>query len=202
MPDTAIGLMAKFPIEGEVKTRLAKDIGYPKALAVYTKLLNNATMLMRNLPGDRFFRTAFISPADKISDFKNLYHGFDQIYSQQGDDLGDRMLNALDTLLSVDITDRAILIGSDIPGIDQCHIEESRQLLDNADLVLGPTEDGGYYLIGLKLTQKALFSGIDWGTDLVFSQTLQKAMQLNLIVKQLPRLRDLDTIEDMRHFKY
>lgn len=201
MPDTALGLMAKFPLEGKVKTRLAADIGSTKALTVYLKLLADAVALVRGLKKERFRRTALVAPAEKANAFKAMYPGFDHVMAQQGDDLGQRMLRAFEQLLKGNDIDRAVLIGCDIPDIDTALIEESRQLLDKADLVLGPTEDGGYYLIGLKKPYKALFKNIDWGTNSVLERTLVQARKVKLKVALLPRLHDLDTLDDLKRFE-
>jgi glycosyltransferase A (GT-A) superfamily protein (DUF2064 family) len=111
------------------------------------------------------------------------------------------MFHALTKLLSLDGIDHAMLIGSDIPGLNADLIIEARHLLEKADLVLGPTEDGGYYLVGLNKLTSELFYDMGWGTDTVFDQTVDRAQQMNLRVELLPRLRDLDTVDDLKHFK-
>jgi rSAM/selenodomain-associated transferase 1 len=201
MLEAAVGLMARFPQLGEVKTRLVPDVGEKRALIVYQELLDHAVAVTLNLDGERFYRTAFVTPAESIFQFKSIYPRLDRLYCQTGDDLGARMLNAFATLLEREHLPCAILIGADIPAIDSNLIAEAHNALADNDLVLGPTHDGGYYLIGMNRPLKQLFTDIQWSTDQVLTQTLVIADRDRLKPQMLPVLRDLDDMTDLQHFK-
>ncbi len=121
------------------------------------------------------------------------------IWDQVGDNLGARMAHAFQSALGAPYRS-AIIIGTDIPGITAPLLTTACNSLNDHDLVLGPTEDGGYYLIGLRSPNPQLFENVPWSTDTVFSLTHEKAKMLNLTIKILPMLRDLDTIEDLQAF--
>ncbi len=200
MPDTAIGLMARYPRIGQVKTRLARSVGDEDALRIYRTLLGETCRLVTGLDGDEFIRTVFVTPISDLAVFKSEYSGFDRLYEQRGSDLGERMQNALGTLLSIAGVSKAMLIGADCPVLTAEHIRNASSLLSSYDLTLGPTSDGGYYLIGLKTVRPGLFCQIKWGTSAVMSGTLSVAQTLRLRVGLLPELRDLDDEQDLEYF--
>ena len=121
------------------------------------------------------------------------------IWEQVGDDLGARMSHAFQSALGAPYQS-AIIIGTDIPGITVQLISSAMKSLQDHDVVVGPTEDGGYYLIGLRSPTPKLFENIAWSTNTVFAQTQEKADAMGLSLKFLPMLRDLDTIEDLQAF--
>jgi rSAM/selenodomain-associated transferase 1 len=121
------------------------------------------------------------------------------VWDQVGDDLGLRMAHAFQTALESSYQS-AIIMGTDIPGITAPLITMAYKSLQDHDMVLGPTVDGGYYLIGLRAPAPELFENISWSTDSVFSLTEEKAKAIGLSLKILPRLRDLDTVEDLQVF--
>ncbi len=114
---------------------------------------------------------------------------------QVGDDLGQRMLNAFCDALQG--ADRAVIIGTDCPGITPMLLADAFARLHSHDIVLGPATDGGYYLIGLRQVVEDLFVGIAWGTDQVFVTTVAIAEAHNLTIARLPVLSDVDRPEDM-----
>jgi uncharacterized protein len=118
---------------------------------------------------------------------------------QQGKDLGERMSNALLQAFAAGYT-KVLLIGSDCPDISRALVSEGFMLLDTHDIVLGPAHDGGYYLIGLRRPEPELFLNMEWGTERVLQQTLDKICAAKLSVALLPELRDIDRIEDLRHY--
>ncbi len=121
------------------------------------------------------------------------------IWDQIGDDLGARMAQAFQIALGNPYKS-GIIIGTDIPGITGSILSAAFKSLEEHDVVMGPTEDGGYYLIGLKNNVPELFENIAWSTGTVFSVTQEKAKELGLSLKILPKLRDLDTEEDLHVF--
>ena len=117
---------------------------------------------------------------------------------QMGNDLGDRMGNAFKEVFFQGF-DRVLLIGSDIPDLPNRLIDEALAALKNYDAVLGPSHDGGYYVIGFRRNAflPQVFSGITWGTPEVFEQTMGILRKANLSVYTLSVWRDIDTIADL-----
>lgn len=117
----------------------------------------------------------------------------------QGANLGVRMLAALEDGLSR--YERVILVGSDCPGLDPDYLRAAATALENRDLVLGPSDDGGYVLIGCRRVHPGVFAGVAWGGDQVLEQTLQRLQSLNLSVGLLPERYDVDTPSDLRRWR-
>lgn len=200
MPETAIGLMAKYPEAGKVKTRLAATIGEKAALEIYGELLQDTCELVTGLGGADFYRAVFVTPDLRVEAFESRYQGFDTYQKQEGGDLGQRMQAAFENLLDVPRVSRAMLVGADCPELGPELIVTAAEFLRQNDVVLGPSHDGGYYLIGMNVVQNALFGGIAWSTAAVFDETVAAAEAAGLAVGQLPVLRDLDDGEDLRYF--
>jgi rSAM/selenodomain-associated transferase 1 len=187
------------PEKGRVKTRLAREIGEEKALDLYKVLVEKMLSALEKSGLDH--RICFF-PADKKALVKD-WLGPDHIYlPQKGDDLGLRMGNALSRAFD-DGAQKAILVGTDIPDIKDSHLLSALDLLDKNNVVLGPSLDGGYWLIGFQRKQFCpdLFSRVDWGTDSVFSTTIEKCRKADLSPGILPALRDIDTLADLRLFE-
>lgn len=197
---TAVGIMAKQPRAGRVKTRLAATIGDIAALDVYTSLLNRICKTVRGLDIAACHRCILVDPPESVDFFMLMYPGFDSIRPQCEGDLGRRMHRALAELLRTDNVGKAILVGTDIPEIDPDLIAAAIASLDTHDAVVGPTDDGGYYLIGMSAAHEALFDCPGWGTDTVLSRTLELAQAHDLSIGLLPTLRDLDTRVDLDYF--
>ncbi|MBD3402852.1 DUF2064 domain-containing protein [candidate division GN15 bacterium] len=197
-----VGVMAKLPRIGHVKTRLARSIGDEAALSVYEALLLRACRLVSNLDATTHHRSLHATPPDGVAWFQAAYGSrFDRIYPQRGRDLGERMYHALESLLVEETCGKAILIGTDIPDISPESFTAAARELESHDLVLGPTDDGGYYLIGMRRPIRELFVDIDWGTVFVFDQTVRVVKDLGISLALLPILRDLDNNDDYRHFR-
>jgi hypothetical protein len=116
---------------------------------------------------------------------------------QSGADLGARMSAAFDEAFGSGAR-RVALVGSDVPRLSRDDIRLALGSLEDHDLVLGPAQDGGYYLVALDARRPALFDGIAWGTASVLAATLEKAAALGLTVRVLEERRDVDTVEDLR----
>lgn len=124
---------------------------------------------------------------------------FDKHVQAEGD-LGKRMAHAFSVTLAEQ--EKAIIIGSDCPDINPDIIEDAFDRLDLADVVIGPTLDGGYYLLGMKTDQNHLFQEMAWSTDSVFADTKEKMICANLLYSVMPTLSDLDNIEDLLKFPH
>jgi hypothetical protein len=186
----------KNPEKGKVKTRLASAVGGEMAVRLYKRFL--LEMLSTLNKGTFLFYLCFY-PADALEDLRK-WLGEEYLYmTQQGEDLGERMKNGFMEALAMKFK-RVVLIGSDIPDLPLEFIEEAFTSLQEKDVVIGPSLDGGYYLIGFKDKKFSarVFEGIHWSTESVFEKTLKVLKQEGLTVHTLQPLRDIDTVEDLR----
>ncbi|MDH5428200.1 MAG: TIGR04282 family arsenosugar biosynthesis glycosyltransferase [Nitrospirota bacterium] len=195
---TALIVFAKAPVVGQVKTRLCPPLTPDEAASLHGSLVLDLLERCQSLQGcDRILAGA---PTPDHPFFGAMKTRFKiPIWEQVGEDLGVRMSHAFQSALGSPYQS-AIIIGTDIPGITAPLMTTACKSLHDHDLVLGPTVDGGYYLIGLRSPVPELFAGIPWSTETVCSLTQEKAQALGLSVKMLPMLRDLDTIEDLQVF--
>ena len=174
-------IFARVPKLGQVKTRLADKIGKKKALKVYKYLLNRTINIkvLSNIEVKTYW-------TDKETDSN---------YYQIGNDLGERMYNALTDESKKG--NKVCLVGTDTPELTSLIIEQAYQELDTQDVVFGPSIDGGYYLVGFKNKPlSALFLNKVWSHKKVLNDALATCDSLNLKVGLLPPLLDIDTIED------
>lgn len=192
------GLLAKYPEAGKVKTRLARHIGGEGAARVY-KII--AERVFRDTSPDRdagFGRMIFYSPPGDEGRFESWIPG-EGLLPQRGRDIGEIMGNAL-----LDLFDRgaskAVITGVDIPDLNRTIISDAFLKLENTDVVIGPAEDGGYYLIGMKTEYPEIFQGISWSTGKVFDETIRTVERMGLSYSIVKTLSDVDRIEDIiRH---
>lgn len=195
---TALIVFAKAPVPGQVKTRLCPPLTPDEAASLHGSLVLDLLERCQTLNGcDRILAGAPTSEHPFFGAMKTRFKI--PIWEQVGEDLGARMAHAFQSALGTPYRS-ALIIGTDIPGITVPLMTTACKSLHDHDLVLGPTVDGGYYLIGLRSPVPELFAGIPWSTDIVCSLTQEKAQALKLSVKILPMLRDLDTMEDLQFF--
>jgi rSAM/selenodomain-associated transferase 1 len=187
----------KNPEKGKVKTRVASAIGDKMAMKLYRRFL--LEMLSTLNRGTFLFYLCF-HPENSLNDLKD-WLGDHYLYTpQMGENLGQRMKNGFVEAFSMNFK-RVVLIGSDIPDLPLEFIEEAFNSLGEKDAVIGPSFDGGYYLIGFrdKTFSPKVFEGIPWSTERVFEDTMKILKQEGLLVHTLPRWRDIDTIEDLKN---
>jgi len=187
------------PEKGRVKTRLARDIGEEKALALYEKFVQITLSAVEKSGLDHMI---CFFPADRKAVVEK-WLGPDHLYiSQVGCDLGQRMKNALSKVFTGG-AGKVVLTGTDIPDISSSGLLAAMELLDSNDVVIGPSMDGGYWLIGFRRDGFCpdLFSRVDWGTDSVFSTTIERCKVFELSIGILPVLQDIDTLEDLQSFQ-
>ena len=199
----ALAIFCKTPERGFVKTRLAASVGEQKALEIYLGLLKITDGETRSFSSSRnlFVTSALEDSIEKMRSTLQQYDLFTDPKTsftiQQGEDLGQRMSAAFENLLKNHRS--VVLIGCDLPELTSALISNAFNALQSNDVVIGPSCDGGYYLIGLNKETPDLFKEISWSTEKVLSQTLEKAGRLSLKVQLLDQLRDIDTLEDL-HF--
>lgn len=183
-----LAIFARAPVLGRVKTRLAADVGAEAALAAYRKLL--ALTLARLGPPNDGFRAELWVEGDSatLRDWEQRM----PLRRQPQGDLGERMAAAFADGVNV-------LAGCDIPQISADYVRTALAALADADLVLGPTEDGGYCLVAMNEPQPQIFAGIPWSTDAVLAATLDAASGLEVVL--LNPLWDVDVAEDLERWR-
>ena len=186
--DADLILMIKNPIMGRVKTRLAKDIGDENALAIYLVLLERTLSLAKDWRGrTHIFFSDYVDPS-LVWDCQFL------CYIQSDGDLGQRLIDASKRVFLEHPNTPKLIIGSDCYDLGKTHLEAALQILKDNDFVLGPSEDGGYYLIGMKEFSPFVFQGVQWSTATVFEESVQLIEDHQKIYKSLPVLLDIDDI--------
>ncbi len=189
----ALIIFTRNPELGKCKTRLAKTIGDKNALEVYKFLLNHTASISKEVKADRY---VFYSENIKNEDLWDS--GLFRKKLQKGDDLGERMANAFAELLEIGY-EKVVIIGSDLLDLDADLVNTAFAQLDFNDSVIGPALDGGYYLLGLKNLYHNLFKNKAWGTSSVLKDTLNDLQSSKIHL--LKELNDIDTFEDMQHYK-
>jgi rSAM/selenodomain-associated transferase 1 len=192
-------VVAKTPQPGEVKTRLLTKLTPEEATDLYSCFIRDRIREIGRLKGVDL-AIAYTPEASKAYFERFLSNGF-RLFPQQGRDLGERLHNIFVQQLGRGYQSVCI-IDSDTPDLPRSLVTRAFQWLaeDAADAVFGPCEDGGYYLVGLRQTQPALFSGIPWSTDQVLPLSLKKAAANGLRTRLLPDWNDLDTVDDLLAF--
>lgn len=195
MNNCAVAIFIKAPVPGRVKTRLGCHIGAVAACDLYRSMVDHAigVVIESGLPliichdgSLEELPAEWLAPAAAV-------------IKQHGDNLGERMLKVFNCLFDEGF-DQALIIGSDIPGIDAACISRASAMLDSHQMVIGPALDGGYYLIGFNRGDfyPDVFENIPWSSDQVLPLTLKAASSANISVAALHPLRDMDTLDDLR----
>ncbi len=190
----------KSPEEGKVKSRLAETVGEATACRLYKNFTLDLLETLEKVSGEErcALQLYFHPPGSERLIVDWLGNGYRYV-PQQGKDLGERMGNAFQGCFSEGF-DSALLIGSDIPDLPDRIVKEGFASLQRSDAVIGPSLDGGYYLIGFKSDTfiGEVFEGISWGTAGVLKRTMKVFRQRKAGVSILPSWRDIDTYEDLK----
>ena len=190
----ALGIMTKAPQAGKVKTRLTPPLAPEEAAALNICFLRDLSQSISQACAESPARGVGIyMPVGTESSYKNIFPKEFFLIPQRDGDFGDRLTLAAEDLFSVGF-ESVCLINSDSPTVPASTFAEAANELAKAGdrVVLGPSEDGGYYLIGLKKLHKRLFEQIEWSTERVFDQTMKRAKEIGVAVHQLPTGFDVD----------
>lgn len=193
MKSTSKNLLLIFtrnPELGKVKTRLAKDVGDETALEIYKFLIEHTVSVTKDLSVEKEVHYSVKIRENDLWD--------NAIFSkklQQGEDLGERMQYAFEQGFKAGYQN-IIIIGSDLYDLNKEDIEEAFVDLQEYDAVVGPAEDGGYYLLGMNFLTSQVFKNKNWGTDSVLQDTLKDLKNKN--VKLLEPRNDVDYLEDIQ----
>jgi len=196
--DRCIIVFIKPPESGNVKQRLAHSIGNDHATHLYQAFIQDTLHILATASYPVFL---FVSPSEKNNTFLNQLQKKYVAYTQQGTSLGERMDQALHQMIQEGYH-QLLLIGSDSPDLPVDFFHHAFSSLSHVDVVLGPSSDGGYYLIGCTPSGfcHEIFSNIPWSTSQVLSQTLQRCRKTNKSVELLPVWYDIDTLVDLHGF--
>jgi hypothetical protein len=199
MRRNAVTIMAKAPRAGEVKTRLSPPLSPRDAAELYRCFLLDKIEQVRTLT------TASPAIAYTPPDGRGFFEGVAPdflLVPQRGPDLGARLANSFEHIFAMGHA-AAFAIDSDTPTLPTAYLEQALNLIatPGIDLVLGPSEDGGYYLIGLRALTRELFEDMPWSTAQVVPETFRRAEGKGLKVAALPPWFDIDTPEDLEQLE-
>lgn len=193
VPDVTVAVFARAPVIGQVKTRLAQDLGAREALCVHRALLERTLAVVSA-------GAAWTAELWLAGDTDSMGEVALPVLAQVDGDLGQRMCAS-----ARDIVARGswvVIVGCDCPVMSVAYIGQAIAALERGhDVVFGPAEDGGYALIGLRRSHPRLFDDIAWSTSSVLEQSLERAAELDLSVALLDMVWDVDTVEDWRRWR-
>jgi rSAM/selenodomain-associated transferase 1 len=195
----ALILMTRVPVPDKTKTRLSDTFSPEKCTELHFCFLKD---IFRTLDSLKEKLDIYITYTEE-KDFyimKELVPEYIKCFPQEGESLGERMLNAIDKVLSKG-HEKAALIGSDVPQLEGEEILKAFEILNLRDLCFGPTFDGGYYLVAMKKPCNEVFSkDITWGGSTVLEATIKHCQDLNLSISLVKTYNDIDVKEDVENF--
>lgn len=192
-------IMTRVPIPNKTKTRLMDIYNGVECASLHKCFLKDVFKVAENLKDNLHIFLSY-TPEDGYHLLEDLKPDYIKSFPQVGNNLGDRMHNCISYLHQLKY-DKIVLIGSDIPEIKEEYIKNALINLDTSDICLGPTYDGGYYLVGVKKPCMEIFhTKINWGKKTVFNRTVEIAENIGLKVSFTNKCRDIDTKEDIRDF--
>jgi hypothetical protein len=190
-------ILAKAPIRGRVKTRLVPPLTHEQSLALHQAFIKDTLERVSRLGGIKLCLGYY--PRGYKHKFNGLLPPGTELFCQRGKDLGERMKNALQRYLMH--AEQVVVIGADSPCLPTSYIQDAFGQLDSHQLVIGPALDGGYYLIGGRVTAPEAFSHIPWGTERVFELTRARLTRSGYKYAVLPAWFDIDRPEDLHYLK-
>jgi rSAM/selenodomain-associated transferase 1 len=198
MSTSRLAIFAKYWEPGQVKTRLAAGIGDQRAAAFHRAAIE---ILLERLAGSADERWLCCWPPDRQGAFQELAGDAWHARPQTGNDLGERIGNFFGQAFESGV-ERVVLLGSDSPNVPLRHIDRAFDLLEEHRLVLGPTEDRGYYLVGAYRKTPPIFSSMPWGTPNLWPATLRQldaeGWQRGVDYEVIPTWYDIDTQDDLK----
>ena len=196
-------MFARLPERGRVKTRLAESIGEDAALAAY-ETMSRDLLASIGQPSSEVEIEILWAPTEAANgaSLSNTFGDFPTAM-QTGATLGDRLSMAFSERFFFHATQKIVAIGVDDPSLPRTLIDHALALLDSCEWVLGPAEDGGYYLIGCRAAafDPAIFRDVAWGTSSVFATTIAKIAEWQSSVAVLPVRWDIDVVEDWERYR-
>ena len=197
--EPALIIFAALPKPGEVKKRLARGIGVQPATALYNELALHTFRTGQDALDRGWMVFLFYDPKVKEADVRQWVKRDFHYVAEGGANPGARIQRAFDYAFH-HRAGKAVVISSDIPGMEIGLLEEASGRLDRNDIVIGPATDGGCYLLGMKPPTKGIFRDLPWGTAMVYRETSERVRRLGLSQSTLAPLSDVDTAEAYRNF--
>ena len=185
-------VFCKNQILGKVKSRLAIKIGQKKALSIYSELVNKTASIVNSLSVE-----VHLYYSDYIEENDNFNPSKVKKFIQKGNNLGDRIINALN--ISFKKFSPVVIIGSDLWKLEISDIEDAFRILKNKNIVIGPSTDGGYYLIGMNYLDTKIFENKNWGQESVLNDTIRD-IDDETNIHLLDEKTDIDTYDDLCQF--
>ncbi len=189
----ALLVFVKLPVAGQVKTRLQPELSPELAAGLYRVMVDDVFTALER-PGQWDFFACF-SPLEREHAFREWLPGSIGFVAQSGADLGERLANAF-CWSHARGHSRTIVVGTDMPTLDSDVLSDAFRALDRDDVVLGPSTDGGYYLVGLSEPHPELFENVGWSTSEVLEQTIARIDDTRATYHLLPEKTDIDTWQD------
>jgi rSAM/selenodomain-associated transferase 1 len=194
----AILVFSKAPVAGQVKTRLVPYITAEQAAQLHEELTRDRLQMCTDASACDV--QLWCSPDTLHRFFSDCQHHYGvPLQQQHGDDLGERMSNALKAMLGS--YDKIVIIGSDAPTLDMNTIDAAFKALAHKEIVLVPAEDGGYGLLGATVQHDDMLKGVPWGTEKVLASTLDNIERLHLDYALVGKCWDVDRPEDLERYR-
>lgn len=188
-------VFARSPVLGKVKSRLAADIGDAATLRIYRAM---AQGVWERTAGGQFARWLFFAPVDEGEVVKAWLAGADRYVPQpESENLGDRLAHAFEAAFNSG-AEQVVVVGTDLPGLTSTLVEESFHALRDHSAVMGPSTDGGFWLLGLSAPGRVSFAGIEWATSSAGGAMMRNLRKAGHQIASAPELTDVDTVDDLR----
>jgi rSAM/selenodomain-associated transferase 1 len=191
-------VFAREPVKGRVKTRLAVNMSEEHVLKLYKAFLKDTVDLAKKVSCEE--RVLSYAPVDAYPYLKRIGEGF-RFYCQKGETLGERMLEAFCEKADCSGACQTVIIGTDSPHLPVRLVNRAFGALKKMDIVLGPSEDGGFYLIGMRDSYPEIFQGVVWSSGSVLDKVLENINNQRLRVELLDNFFDIDTPKDLEKLK-
>ena len=188
---TLIQIFAKAAVAGEVKTRLAQQLGNAAALTIHQRLCQHVVKQCLEAGAEQVEIWAALDAEDPF------LHGFGlPVHEQQGRELGTRLDFAMRHGLAR--FSRVVIVGADVYSLSPAYLQQAMKALQTSEIVVGPAQDGGYVLVGARHSLPVIFQDIPWGTADVMGATMDKLLSNMISFELLPERWDIDTVDDIR----
>lgn len=194
---TVLGLFAKYWEPGKAKTRLAASLGQVQAADIARHFYDCSLARFAGL-GDR--QVVAFTPPERRPQFEAYPHGYWELTEQSGGSLGERMAQFFDEQFARGHY-KVVLVGSDSPDLPLSYLQEAFDALDKVPVVLGPSDDGGYYLVGSASKTPPIFHKVPWSTSAVWQKTLALLEQAKIPMVALPSWADVDDLESLHQLR-
>lgn len=199
----ALVVMAKAPREGKVKTRLFSALSPEEAKRLHVAFLSDTFALMEDVREEReeLGLALCYTPEGEEETFEEVEREGSLMIPQRGDELGERLTNCFADLFALGF-ESVVVIGADSPTLPGDYVFDAFECFEtDDDVIIGPTEDGGYYLVGMRKPHARIFEDVPWGGAGVLDATLDRAREAELNLVLLPEWYDVDTPEDFERLK-